>query len=53
MEGWEMTRFERDVVRLTAAMVGVVATVGALVGWVGHQVFVHLHHETPSDHFRR
>lgn len=51
--GWgEMTRFERDVVRLTVAVLSVASLVGAAIGWVGHQVFVHLHHEGRSDHRR-
>jgi hypothetical protein len=52
VDGWETTRFERDVVRLTACVIGAASIVGAALGWVGHQVFTHLHHESRSDHFR-
>ena len=51
-EGWEMTRFERDVLRMTAAVIGAASLVGAAIGWVGHQLFEHLHHEGISDHQR-
>ena len=52
MESWgEMSRFERDVVRLTIGVLTVASALGAIVGWVGHQVLVHLHHEGRSDHF--
>lgn len=52
-DGWgQMTRFERDVVRMTALVVGAASLVGAALGWVGHQLVEHLHHEGRSDHFR-
>ena len=46
----DMTMFERDVVRLTVCVLSVAALVGAAIGWVGHQLFEHLHHEGLSDH---
>lgn len=53
MAAWEdMTRFERDVVRLTVGVLGVASLIGAAVGWVGHQLLVHLHDQGSSDHFR-
>ena len=51
-EGWEMTQFEKEVVRLTAVVIGAASLVGAAIGWVGHQLFQHLHTEGRSDHFR-
>lgn len=50
-EGWDMTRFEKDVVRLTAVVVGVASIVGAAIGWLGHQLLEHLHDEGRSEHF--
>lgn len=52
MDRWELTQFERDVVRLTALVVGAASVVGAAIGWVGHQLFEHLHDPGRSDHFR-
>jgi hypothetical protein len=53
MDGWgDMTRLERDLTRIGIAVVTVASLIGAAVGWAGHQLFTHLHHETPSDHFR-
>lgn len=51
-DGWELNAFERDVVRLTAFVIGTASLIGAAVGWVGHQLFEHLHHEGISDHAR-
>lgn len=48
-----MHRLERDLTLVAAAVVGTASLIGAAVGWVGHQLLVHLHHESPSDHFRR
>ena len=54
MDGWgEMTRFERDVFRLTACVIGAASLVGAAIGWVGHQLFEHLHTEGRSDYPKR
>lgn len=54
MNDWpHMTRLERDIVLTAAAVVGIASVIGGAIGWVGHQLFQHLHHETPSDHFRR
>lgn len=53
MSDWEaMSTFEKDVVRLTFAVVTAASLVGAAIGWVGHQLFEHLHHEGLSDHAR-
>ena len=54
MDAWpHMTRLERDIVLTFATVVGVASLIGGAIGWVGHQLFTHLHHESPSDHFRR
>ena len=54
MGDWErMSMFERDVVRLTVCVLTAASLVGAAIGWVGHQLFEHLHHEGISDHTRR
>lgn len=47
-----MTRLERDLTFIGAAVVGVASLIGGLIGWAGHQLFVHLHHEGRSDHRR-
>ena len=53
MDGWDdFSEFDKAVYRLTAAVVGVSALVGAAIGWVGHQLFEHLHTESRSDHFQ-
>jgi hypothetical protein len=51
--GWpRMSRIERDITIITAAVIGAASLLGAAVGWVGHQLFHHLHHEGRSDHRR-
>ena len=49
----EMSMLERDIVRMTFAVLTAASLVGAAIGWVGHQLFQHLHHEGLSDHGRR
>lgn len=54
MDGWpHMNRLERDLTLIGGVVLGVASMIGAVVGWVGYQLFEHLHHETPSEHFRR
>ena len=53
MDGWTVNRLERDLTRIGITVLSVAVAVGAAVGWVGHQLFAHLHHESSSDHFRR
>lgn len=47
-----MTRLERDIVLIVAGVVTASSAVGAALGWLGHQVFQHLHHEGRSEHFQ-
>jgi hypothetical protein len=54
MTEWpHMSRLERDLTRIAAAIVGAATLAGATVGWVGHQLFEHLHNPGRSDHFKR
>ena len=53
MDAWpRMSRLERDLTVIGATAVAVASFVGGLIGWAGHQLFVHLHHEGRSDHRR-
>lgn len=53
MDGWARHgRLERDLTLIAAGVIAVASTIGAAIGWLGHQLFEHLHHESPSDHFR-
>lgn len=47
-----MSRLERDLTLIGAAVIGVASLIGGAIGWVGHQLFEHLHHEGRSDHRR-
>lgn len=53
-DGWARhSRFERDLTLIAAAVIGTASLIGGALGWVGHQLFAHLHHASSSDHFRR
>lgn len=53
VDDWpEMSRLKRDLTLIGAAVIGTASILGAAVGWVGHQLLVHLHHEGRSDHRR-
>lgn len=54
MDVWpRMNHLERAIVRAVLMLIAVpAALVGAAFGWVGHQLFQHLHTESRSDHFR-
>lgn len=45
-----MNRLNRDLAVIAAGVIAVATGIGAVVGWVGHQLFRHLHHESLSDH---
>ena len=52
MDTWpDMHGLKRDLTIVAAAVIGVAGLVGAAIGWVGHQLLEHLHHEGRSDHF--
>jgi hypothetical protein len=54
VDGWpQMNRLKRDLTFIGGAVIGAATLLGAAVGWVGYQLFEHLHHEGRSDHFRR
>jgi hypothetical protein len=48
-----MSRLERDITLVGAAVVSVAGLIGGLIGWVAHQLLVHLHHEGRSEHFQQ
>lgn len=48
-----MSRLERDLTIITGTVIAAASLIGAAIGWVGHQLFQHLHHEGRSDHRSR
>jgi hypothetical protein len=52
VDGWDMPDLHRDLTRIAAVFLGAATLIGATIGWVGHQLFEHLHDEGRSDHFR-
>lgn len=53
MGGWEVPGLKRDLAIIAAVVIGTATLIGAAIGWVGHQLFEHLHHEGLSDHGHR